>query len=190
MDTGLLGLGSLGRVGLLCGRAAWHRSAVGLPDRVAAAVAVRGDDTGVDTGTRQHGRGPRPSCLGCAVRAGFFPSPHISTACDCTSMPGPAVHHQGRRRRRCGRVRGTGGGERRSLLQLLPTQDRPAHSLRSGAGLAVGFAAAPHGTAHAAPAGVDAYAYEVGDDNGDGRIDEDESGWDCVTIRQPYLWPR
>ena len=30
-----------------------------------------------------------------------------------------------------------------------------------------------------APVGVDVYAYEVGDDNADGIIDESESGWDC-----------
>jgi len=35
-----------------------------------------------------------------------------------------------------------------------------------GAGLVAGFATAPPGVAHAAPAGVDAYAHEVGDDNG------------------------
>jgi hypothetical protein len=51
-----------------------------------------------------------------------------------------------------------------------------------GAGPALGCLAAPHGTAaHAAPAGVDVYAYEVGDDNGDGIIMEDESAWDCTT---------
>jgi hypothetical protein len=49
-----------------------------------------------------------------------------------------------------------------------------------GAGLALGFLASPHGVAHAAPAGVDVYAYEVGDDNGDGVVMEDESGWSCV----------
>jgi hypothetical protein len=49
-----------------------------------------------------------------------------------------------------------------------------------GAGLAVGLAAAPHGTANADTVGhYDAYAAEVGDDNADGRIDEDESGFDC-----------
>ena len=51
-----------------------------------------------------------------------------------------------------------------------------------GASLVLGFAAAPHGTAHAAPVGVDAYAYEVGDDNSDGVIMEDESGWDCTSM--------
>ena len=49
-----------------------------------------------------------------------------------------------------------------------------------GGGLALGFLAAPHAPAHAAPIGVDVYAYEAGDDDGDGRIDEDESGWSCV----------
>lgn len=33
--------------------------------------------------------------------------------------------------------------------------------------------------AHATP---DVYAVEVGDDNGDGVIMEDESGWDCATM--------
>lgn len=33
-----------------------------------------------------------------------------------------------------------------------------------------------------APAGVDVYAYEVGDDNEDGIVMEDESGWDCTTM--------
>ena len=59
-----------------------------------------------------------------------------------------------------------------------------------GASLALGlFALTSHGAAHAAPAGVDAYAYEVGDDNGDGRIDEDESGWDCATMAHRTCWP-
>ena len=49
-----------------------------------------------------------------------------------------------------------------------------------GAGLGLGFAVAPQSTAHAAPAGVDAYAWEVGDDNEDGVIEEDESGFSCV----------
>lgn len=31
-------------------------------------------------------------------------------------------------------------------------------------------------------AGEDVYATEVGDDNADGVIDEDESGWDCATM--------
>jgi hypothetical protein len=48
-----------------------------------------------------------------------------------------------------------------------------------GAGLALGFATAPHGVAHT---GYDAYAAEVGDDNADGRIDEDESGWNCAEM--------
>ena len=55
-----------------------------------------------------------------------------------------------------------------------------------GTGLVVGLAVAPHApTAHAAPAGVDAYAYEVEDDNGDGIIMEDESGWDCTAQGVP-----
>ena len=52
-----------------------------------------------------------------------------------------------------------------------------------GAGLALGFAAAPHRTAHAdadTVVGYDAYTAEVGDDNGDGVVSEDESGWSCV----------
>jgi hypothetical protein len=49
------------------------------------------------------------------------------------------------------------------------------------AGLAVSFAAAPHRTAHADTVGhYDTYATAaVGDDNAHGRIDEDESGFDC-----------
>jgi hypothetical protein len=58
-----------------------------------------------------------------------------------------------------------------------------------GSALVLGFAAAPHGTAHAAPVGVDVYAYEVGDDNADGRIDEDESGWDCATMGNRICGP-
>jgi hypothetical protein len=50
-----------------------------------------------------------------------------------------------------------------------------------GAGLALGFAAAPHGTAHAdTVVGYDAYTAEVGDDNANGVVSEDESGWSCV----------
>ena len=50
-----------------------------------------------------------------------------------------------------------------------------------GAGLALGFAAAPHGTAPVdTVVGYDAYTAEVGDDNGDGVVSEDESGWSCV----------
>jgi hypothetical protein len=49
-----------------------------------------------------------------------------------------------------------------------------------GAGLALGFATAPHGLAHPALTGYDVYAAEVGDDNADGVITEDESGWSCV----------
>ena len=49
-----------------------------------------------------------------------------------------------------------------------------------GAGLALGFLAALHGTAHADTVGhYDAYAAEVGDDNADGIITEDDSGFDC-----------
>ena len=33
-----------------------------------------------------------------------------------------------------------------------------------------------------APADVDVYANEVGDDNENGIIEEDESGWDCTTM--------
>jgi hypothetical protein len=50
-----------------------------------------------------------------------------------------------------------------------------------GASLGFGFLVSPHEPpAHAAPARVDVYAYEVGDDNGDGVVMEDESGWSCV----------
>ena len=42
--------------------------------------------------------------------------------------------------------------------------------LTLGAGLALGLLAAPHGVAHAAPVGVDVYAYETGDDDADGVI--------------------
>jgi hypothetical protein len=59
-----------------------------------------------------------------------------------------------------------------------------------GAGLALGFLAAPHGTAHAdTVTGYDAHAFEVGDDNADGRIDEDESGWDCATMGNGVCGP-
>lgn len=53
-----------------------------------------------------------------------------------------------------------------------------------GAGLALGFLAAPHGAAAHADAidHYDAYAAEVGDDNADGVIMEDESGWDWRTM--------
>jgi hypothetical protein len=47
-----------------------------------------------------------------------------------------------------------------------------------GSALALGFAMMPHAMAHE-PSWHDAYAAEVGDDNADGRIDENESGWDC-----------
>ena len=59
-----------------------------------------------------------------------------------------------------------------------------------GAALALGFAAAPHGTAQ--PDTVDhydAYAAEVGDDNADGRIDEDESGFDCRVMGNRICGP-
>lgn len=36
--------------------------------------------------------------------------------------------------------------------------------------------------AHSAPAADHAAPLEAGDDNGDGVIDEDESGWDCSTM--------
>ena len=50
-----------------------------------------------------------------------------------------------------------------------------------GAGLALGFAAMPHAAAHIDTiVSYDVYAYEVGDDNGDGVVSEDESGWSCV----------
>jgi hypothetical protein len=50
-----------------------------------------------------------------------------------------------------------------------------------GAGVVLGLAAAPHGTAHTdTVVGYDAYNAEVGDDNGDGVVSEDESGWSCV----------
>jgi hypothetical protein len=59
-----------------------------------------------------------------------------------------------------------------------------------GATFALGFLAAPHGTAHAdTVTGYDAYAFEVGDDNADGRIDEDESGWDCATMGNQVCGP-
>ena len=44
-----------------------------------------------------------------------------------------------------------------------------------GAGLALGFAAAPHGTAHAEPGPV---------------IEEDSPQWDCRDDGQPRLRPR
>lgn len=50
-----------------------------------------------------------------------------------------------------------------------------------GASLALGFAAMPHAVAHPL-VGYDAYAQEVGDDNADGHLAEDESGWDCRTM--------
>jgi hypothetical protein len=58
-----------------------------------------------------------------------------------------------------------------------------------GAGLVLGFAAAPQGTAHAAPAGTDVYAYEVGDDNENGVIEEEESGFDCRVMGNRICGP-
>ena len=49
------------------------------------------------------------------------------------------------------------------------------------AGVVLGLAAAPHGTAPVdTVVGYNAYTAEVGDDNGDGVVSEDESGWSCV----------
>jgi len=48
-----------------------------------------------------------------------------------------------------------------------------------GAGLALGFVTMPHALAHE-PGWHDAYAAEVGDDNSDGVVSEDESGWSCI----------
>jgi len=48
-----------------------------------------------------------------------------------------------------------------------------------GGGVALSFAAALQGTAHAdTVAGNDAYAFEVGDDNAEGRIDQPDSSLD------------
>jgi hypothetical protein len=51
-----------------------------------------------------------------------------------------------------------------------------------GAALALGLAAAPHGVAaHDVTISRDElYASEVGDDDGNGIVEEDESGWSCV----------
>lgn len=46
-----------------------------------------------------------------------------------------------------------------------------------GGSLALGLLLTPHAIAHA-----DVYAQEVGDDNNDGIVMEDESGWDCATM--------
>lgn len=53
----------------------------------------------------------------------------------------------------------------------------------------------PHAVAHdtvtfadTAPT-FDAYAFEVGDDNADGIITEDESGWDCRTMGNRICGP-
>lgn len=50
--------------------------------------------------------------------------------------------------------------------------------------VAVGIALSPVQLALAdVPTAVaDVYAWEVGDDNGDGFIAEDESGWDCTSM--------
>ena len=37
--------------------------------------------------------------------------------------------------------------------------------------------------------GFDLYAWEVGDDNADGIIEEDESGWDCTTMGNTICGP-
>jgi hypothetical protein len=55
-----------------------------------------------------------------------------------------------------------------------------------GASLALSFAAMPHAVAHT---GYDAYAAEVGDDNADGIITEDESGWDCRVMGNRICGP-
>jgi hypothetical protein len=52
-----------------------------------------------------------------------------------------------------------------------------AVKLALGTALALGFATMPAALAHEPR---DVYAIEVGDDNGDGIITEDESGWSCV----------
>lgn len=52
-----------------------------------------------------------------------------------------------------------------------------------GASIALGCLTMPH--AHAAAPSCtnsNAYAREVGDDNCDGIVLEDESGWDCATM--------
>ena len=48
-----------------------------------------------------------------------------------------------------------------------------------GSALALGFATMPQALAHE-PGWHDAYAAEVGDDNENGIVEEDESGWSCV----------
>lgn len=50
-----------------------------------------------------------------------------------------------------------------------------------GASLALGFAHPAHAQ-EGWRSGEDVYALEVGDDNADGVIEEDESGWDCTTM--------
>ena len=37
--------------------------------------------------------------------------------------------------------------------------------------------------------GFDLYAWEVGDDNADGIIEEDESGWECTTMGNTICGP-
>ena len=37
--------------------------------------------------------------------------------------------------------------------------------------------------------GTDVYAYEVGDDNADGVVMEDESGWSCVDMGNKVCGP-
>lgn len=54
--------------------------------------------------------------------------------------------------------------------------------------LALGFATMPHALAHE-PGWHDAYAAEVGDDNADGIISEDESGWDCTEMGNRICGP-
>jgi len=67
----------------------------------------------------------------------------------------------------------------------------PTMLLPESAGLALGFATMPHALAHTdTVAGYDAYAAEVGDDNENGIIEEDESGWNCTPTPQPNLWCR
>jgi hypothetical protein len=77
-----------------------------------------------------------------------------------------------------------------------------AAKLVLGTGLALGLALAPYGLAvpdvavthgtfaslEPAP-GYDAYAVEAGDDNEDGVIEEDESGWDCPTMGNRICGP-
>lgn len=60
-----------------------------------------------------------------------------------------------------------------------------AGKLALGSSLALGLMLSPHTHAVAyadSCTQTDAYAREVGDDNCDGIIMEDESGWDCATM--------